>query len=25
VCSTPQALEYLMRSPAPRAAGYDPY
>ncbi|HEX2312946.1 MAG TPA: metal-dependent hydrolase [Thermomonospora sp.] len=25
VCSTPQALEYLLRSPAARAAGYDPY
>ncbi|OLT33764.1 metal-dependent hydrolase [Actinomadura sp. CNU-125] len=25
VCSTPQALDYLMRSPAARAAGYDPY
>ncbi|RSN48899.1 MULTISPECIES: metal-dependent hydrolase [Actinomadura] len=25
VCSTPQALEYLMHSPAARAAGYDPY
>ncbi|MFF5259545.1 metal-dependent hydrolase [Actinomadura viridis] len=25
VCSTPQALEYLTRSPAARAAGYTPY
>ncbi|WP_433338342.1 metal-dependent hydrolase [Spirillospora sp. CA-294931] len=25
VCSTPRALDYLMRSPAARAAGYDPY
>ncbi|MEW2360097.1 metal-dependent hydrolase [Spirillospora sp. NPDC029432] len=25
ICSTPRALEYLMRSPAARAAGYDPY
>ncbi|MEU5880741.1 metal-dependent hydrolase [Spirillospora sp. NPDC047279] len=25
ICSTPQALEYLLRSPAARAAGYDPY
>ncbi|XVQ07818.1 metal-dependent hydrolase [Spirillospora sp. CA-255316] len=25
ICSTPQALDYLMRSPAARAAGYDPY
>lgn len=25
VCSTPQALDYLMRSPAAQAAGYDPY
>ncbi|QKW36531.1 metal-dependent hydrolase [Actinomadura sp. NAK00032] len=25
VCSTPRALEYLTRSPAAKAAGYDPY
>ncbi|XRQ15608.1 metal-dependent hydrolase [Actinomadura welshii] len=25
VCSTPRALDYLMQSPAARAAGYDPY
>jgi len=25
VCSTPQALDYLMSSPAAKAGGYDPY
>jgi len=25
VCSTPQALEYILKSPAAQAGGYDPY
>ncbi|WP_019633790.1 metal-dependent hydrolase [Actinomadura atramentaria] len=25
ICSTPKALDYLLRSPAAQAAGYDPY